>query len=430
MTEPGSSVPDSHIEFASSSRRSSDHERQSTILITQAADDQPNSINELAKKFHYLVRNLSSELQRCNCSFDDIKGVLHKLVEESKLSIVIPADVRDMTLLCTHLCKTKSCLESDVDLLCELFKMMKQDKLEKVVTAYVNEIAMMGVVEHLPHQNNPTEQCFLMTTVHDNSTLKFREAFRIKKCLSNLLHIQQHVFALVGAKSGSVSLVWQVPIKFKQQAASTFIALQDTPMAMPTLFLNEHCLTCVSTLKANSEPVVVFSKLSKRYHAAAEPIQSANPRSAIRPFTAVPEQESSLITKLHLEVHKTVITKDVDKYKYAAIAPEQGIGQSATDTLKLEKYALKGAPIYSQDSDSKFTYMAVQEDSIPATEKSLLSYEYSESTECQRPVQKEEIPFSIPPPIMQSHAIMQNPADMNSGKLHNYSNMDTCNASL
>ena len=64
-----------------------------------------------------------------------------------------------------------------------------------------------------------------MTTVHDNSTLKFREAFNIKKCLSNFLHIQRHVFTLVGAKSGSVNLIWQVPIMFKEQATSKFTEL-------------------------------------------------------------------------------------------------------------------------------------------------------------------------------------------------------------
>ena len=193
---------------------------------------------------------------------------------------------------------------------------------------------------------------------------------------------------------------------------------------MPALFLSEYRLISV-LLKTNSESTVVFSVLSQQFTPGS--VATAGPAlSLVKPFPTVAEQgvvESNLITEL-LDVRKD-IKKDVDKYCFAAITQEQGIGQSTADILKLpEKHALKGAATYSdsQDSDSKFMD-AVQEELILATDKSILSYECCESIECQRPVQEEEkIPFTPPP-------IMQNLAYINSGKVN--SKMDVViNASL
>lgn len=81
-------MADSHIKFASSSRRSSDE----SAMIIQA--DDPDS-NELSKGFRCLLSTIIS----CNCSFDDAKRALQKLVKESEIS----AHIKDMSTLHTPL---------------------------------------------------------------------------------------------------------------------------------------------------------------------------------------------------------------------------------------------------------------------------------------------------------------------------------------
>ena len=403
---------DSHITFASSSQlrsstASADQEPLHGAIIQ--ANDPLDELLEQCPQFYKLVHNLSNELKRIKRSFDDVVEHLKKLVE----SILIPARVENISSLCIHLRKKKRCLESDVDLLCELFKIMQQDKLEEAVTAYANEIATLDVVKYLPRQTDPMDLepgCFLMTTFHDISTLKFSEAFNIKKYLAGCLQIQRYMFTLVGSESGSIGLVWQVPNNFQDETKSKF---KERTLKAALLSSEHHFITI--KLTTNSGSIVVFTRLSHQYEPAE--VASANPLSAIMPFTTVTEQrveQLNLITERHNLFED--IKGDTCKYSHAIIAHKQEIGQSATDILKLpERLAPAGASTHThiQDSTNKFTGTVVQEEPVPVIDESLLSYDHdSESSDmCLRLCQEEMYPI-VRPPVMQSHAIMH----MDSGK--------------
>ena len=367
MTEPKSLVvPDSHSKFTSSSQSIPCTDQEFQVTIQQKADD------PLYEQFCCLVRNLSDELKRLRCSFEDFMRALQKLTVGNAIPILIPTQVKDISLLCTHLRKIKMCLESDVDLLSEIFKTMKQDKIEEMLTAYANEIAALDVVKHLPRQSDPTEQCFLMITVHDDSALTLGDAFDVKCSLSSMLHIQRYVFTLIGSESGPIGLIWQVPNNLLEQIKSNFIGVEDI---RTKLMLEHHHVSSIKLKTQNSGSTVIYSRLAVSEHFSVEET-SASHQESIVPFMTNAQQGGT-----------TEQSNIID-------SPDKDIGGGTNSNTAM-----------IQDSDSHFTDLA---------DKSILSYDHdSEAVELYQP----SIQEGMHP---QAYVPTMNPPDMNnSGKLNN-----------
>ena len=303
-------------------------------------------LDETSTKFSDLVHRLSSEL-----NFKDVIGALQTLLGKSiaAMPIHVPTRVESVSSLCKHLIKLRMCHETDVDLLHQLLETMQQEKLKEEVTTYARRNAQMDVVQHLCNkQADPSEYCFLIITYHNILMLTFDKAFDIKCYISELLDIQRHMFTLVGAESGSIGLIWQMPNEYLQ------------PMKM--LFKEER---------------VKSSLISSEYHIASIKLKADKKSAASVVFTRSPRQCSDEDTSASTQVLLPSAT--------AAILPSKGSEVESTST-------------YIQESSSTLFESAVQEEGPAAfiTNESMSSYVHSKSDEVfsMSPVQEETVAVS------------------------------------
>lgn len=349
----------------SSLNTSDEREADQTLL---AAGDRAEAVqlHELScPMYRTLISNVCTELSRQDIPFETVKRELQSLSG----GITIPPHVTDVRSLCNLLHKMKLCHENDVDLLCELFKTIKQDKLMEIVCNFIKQNEQSELVQQCDpsQQIVSAEHYFLMVTVHDGytiATLKFKRVFKIKGCISELLSIQRHNFTLVGSQHSPLSLVWQFPNSLLMHTKSE---LQRSSV-QSSLKSNKHKFSEVK-LKTDRDSIsweVVFSRSLRRCDNNGT---SACVQKSVVAFSTLAEQESH--GSVYSEARRP---ENIDHITTVVAVPEQA---PALQQIPFQESAATNCLVQTSISAVEGS---VEEPSVIVGSNCLMSYDCERAT--------------------------------------------------
>lgn len=232
------------------------HPSRPTCGVPSAID----SLEQLQRgspEFANIIFGIASELEHRKVVFESVQEALLAQLELDAIPIQLPSDVMDFPSLILHLRRLKMCHESDVDLLCKLLETLEHVDLRDRVKAYVDRLASTDVMQHRYQQSRPSHQHFVAFTFHNVPSLSLGEAYEIKHFISDLLHIPQHTFTLVGSEEGSIGLAWQIPVQFLKHVQSSLS--EDKDVRAFLISSEYHLVSIELEAKEGSEREVAFT---------------------------------------------------------------------------------------------------------------------------------------------------------------------------